>query len=251
VEVVDGVGSGDAPAPHLQPVRTGEVFDSVGEDDTRAPHRPPAREVEVPAEAMEWWTEWGGAEVEEVLASGAVVLLDAQWLIELARSGGVLKPRQALPKEAFLSLSEIKAAMYVRVVPFLLPQQSLAVVCISHCWYQANHPDPHGHNLRLVARALQARLEFLKGWGNRAPRLAVFYDFCSTHQKLPRPRRRAAGHHLSANFSYRRQAGRRRSGPLRPGERRGLQACARQPRRFLLAPQDASLHADRLPARLL
>ena len=65
----------DTRAPHLPTAREVEVPHAT---DTRAPHLPTAREVEVPAEAMELWVEWGGAEVEAVLASGAVILLDAR-----------------------------------------------------------------------------------------------------------------------------------------------------------------------------
>ena len=78
-------------------------------------------------------------------------------------------------------MSEVKAATYVDASN-PLDDQSLPVVCISHCWLQNNHPDPHGYNLQLVARALEARLEFLCMLGYRDPRLAVFYDFCSIHQ---------------------------------------------------------------------
>ena len=168
----------DTRAPHLPTAREVEVPHAT---DTRAPHLPTARKVEVPAEAMELWVEWGGAEVEAVLASGAVMLLDARWLIAQAKSGFVLKPRQALPDEAFLSLSEVQAATYVSAY-WEKDKQSLPVVSISHCWLQPNHPDPHGYNLRLVARALESRLEYLVYYGYRDPRLAVFYDFSSIHQ---------------------------------------------------------------------
>ena len=47
--------------------------------------------------------------METVLSSGAVQLLDSDWLIRLSEAGGVLAPRQALPPEAFLSLDEVKA----------------------------------------------------------------------------------------------------------------------------------------------
>ena len=86
--------------------------------------------------------------------------------------------------EAFLSLSEVQAATYVDA-SCNLDKQSLPVVCISHCWLQADHPDPHGYNLRLVARALEARLKYLvKALGYHDPRLAVFYDFCLIHQNF-------------------------------------------------------------------
>eukprot|EP00962_Isochrysis_galbana_P029600 scaffold9486_cov90-Isochrysis_galbana.AAC.2 len=114
------------------------------------------------------WKERGGPELEAVVASGAVALLSAKWVVALAKGeGGVLQPRQALPDEAFLSLSQVQQAT----------TYDLPVVCISHCWLQPDHPDPRGHNLRVVARALEAVLESHGG------DVAVFFDFCSMHQK--------------------------------------------------------------------
>ena len=132
------------------------------------PHQPPARNVPI-RERWRWETH-GGGEIESVLSSGAIALLDAQWIINLADSGGVLKPRQALPDEAFLSLSEVQAATCANA-------SSLPIVCISHCWLQPDHPDPRGHNLRIVARTLKSLLAAEKG-----RRHAVFYDFCCIHQ---------------------------------------------------------------------
>jgi len=125
----------------------------------------PAREVAVDANAMAKWKELGGTELEAALASGAILLLDAKWVIALAARGGVLWPRQALPDEAFLSLSEVQAST----------GNHLSVVCISHCWLQPDHPDPHGHNLRAVARALKALT-------SEGKRVGVFFDFCSIYQ---------------------------------------------------------------------
>ena len=56
------------------------------------------------------WRTKGGADLEPVLASGAVALLDAQWIISHAEAGGVLNHRQALPEEAFLSLADLVEA---------------------------------------------------------------------------------------------------------------------------------------------
>lgn len=131
-------------------------------------HQPPAREVPV---GEKWrWETYGGGEIEAVLSSGAIVLLDAQWVVDLAESGGMLRPRQALPDEAFLSLSEVQAATSAHA-------SALPIISISHCWLQPDHPDPRGHNLRVIARALKS---LLTAEGGR--RHAVFYDFCCIHQ---------------------------------------------------------------------
>jgi len=145
----------------------------------RPPHLPPAREVKVDEEKMVKWKKRGGTELEAVLKTGAVALLDAEWVIACAASGGVLLPRQALPDEAFLSISEVQART---------GNCDLSVVCVSHCWLQPNHPDPRGYNLRAVARALAS----LTSGGKR---FGVFLDFCSIHQNC-RDGRRAARHRL-------------------------------------------------------
>ena len=54
----------------------------------------------------EQWCELRGDALEPVLASGAVALLDAQWIISHAEASGVLSHRQTLPEEAFLSLAD-------------------------------------------------------------------------------------------------------------------------------------------------
>jgi len=125
-----------------------------------------ASKVAVGEERMTRWKERGGAELEAALASGDIALLDSRWMIDLAARGGVLKPRQALPVEAFLTLSEIQAST---------PALDLPVVCVSYCWLQSDQPDPHGHSLRAVARALG----YLTAKGER---VGVFIDFCSIHQ---------------------------------------------------------------------
>jgi len=132
----------------------------------RPPHLPPAREVKVDEDKMAMWKRFGGTELEAVLKSGAVALLDAKWVIARAASGGVLLPRQALSDEAFLSLTEIQA----RTSNF-----DLSVVCVSHCWLQPDHPDPRGCNLRAVARALASLT-------SKGEPTGVFLDFCSIHQ---------------------------------------------------------------------
>ncbi|CAK0795654.1 unnamed protein product, partial [Prorocentrum cordatum] len=101
----------------------------------------------------ELWEKCGGLEFDSVLGRGAVVLMDAEWMVGRAGSGGVLEPRQALPPTAFMPHSAVKAT-----TPEFMFLPLLHIACISHCWLQANHPDPHGHNLRVLGRALQLLL---------------------------------------------------------------------------------------------
>ena len=131
------------------------------------------------------WEEYGGSEVEEVLGSGAVALLDAHYLVGLAKSGGVLTPRQHLEltaPEAFVTLAELKAATKGEA-------RFLRIVCVSHCWLQPDHPDPQSHNLKTLAKALQLLIED-EGTRERIAyggKWGVFIDFCALHQRCRGP----------------------------------------------------------------
>ena len=117
---------------------------------------------------LESWRVLRGGDLESVLASGAVAVLDAQWVIRHAEAGGVLNHRQALPKEAFLSFADlVEATTY----------GSLPVAALSYPWLTKDHPDPRGANLARVARALKALLSH-----PHISRLGVFWDFGSLHQ---------------------------------------------------------------------
>ncbi|EOD17292.1 hypothetical protein EMIHUDRAFT_118597 [Emiliania huxleyi CCMP1516] len=143
--------------------------------DTAAPTQPAAAlpsatDLGVSEEKLELWRKKGGGDLEPVLASGAVALLDAQWIISHAEAGGVLAHRQALPKEAFLSLADLVEATG--------KAGWLPVAALSYPWLTKDHPDPRGANLARVARALKALLSR----PDLIPRLGVFWDFGSLHQ---------------------------------------------------------------------
>ncbi|CAK0866673.1 unnamed protein product [Prorocentrum cordatum] len=153
-----------------------EASEAAG--DPGQPHLPELEEVEVTERQQELWEKFGGFELDPVLGSGAVVLVDAEWVVERAGSGGTLEPRQALSPTAFMPHSGVKAATEEGEFPMDFPL--LHIACVSHCWLQANHPDPHGHNLRILGRALQLLAD---GWfSNFTGRWAVFMDFICIHQ---------------------------------------------------------------------
>ena len=74
------------------------------------PHMPPSRGIKVPDAMRNEWERCGGTEIESVLRSGAVALLDARWVVALWENGGRISRRQELPDEAFLSVDEVIAA---------------------------------------------------------------------------------------------------------------------------------------------
>jgi hypothetical protein len=146
-----------------------EILEGRGEHEGPLPRR-----WAVSEENMQYWKEYGGPELEAAIMSGAIALLSAEYVVALAKlKGSVLQPRQALPDAVFLSLSQTQHIGAHRIV------------CISHCWLQPDHPDPHGHNLRVIARALEALLACLRAYLDyrSLPNVALFIDFCSMHQK--------------------------------------------------------------------
>ncbi|CAK0861626.1 unnamed protein product [Prorocentrum cordatum] len=143
-------------------------------DGAPQPHMPVLESVEVSDEAYSHWRANHGTEFDYVLQSGAIVLVDAEWMVERAESGGTLKPRQALPSAAFMPPTGVTAASGI------LDSDVLHMACVSHCWLQGNHPDPRGHNLRILGRALQLlSADYDRRFRGR---WAVFMDFCCIHQ---------------------------------------------------------------------
>ena len=123
------------------------------------------------------WEYLGGSELETLLQSGAIALLDAAWLVELAESGKRIERRQDLPKEAFLSLDDLKAAGSVR--------DGLPIAMLSYPWLSPSHPDPRRDTLLTLARVLAAFIDNV-GYGvAERRRWGVFWDFASLHQHPP------------------------------------------------------------------
>ena len=129
-------------------------------------HMPPTRSVVIGDLQAERWRSMGGTELDHLL-EGPIALLNAKWLIDRAAAGGVLLPRQLLPKEAFLTRDEVVAAT--------VRDESLPVIALSHPWLHPNHPDPYSENLERIAAVLRHFVDLCPVWG-------VFLDFCSLHQ---------------------------------------------------------------------
>lgn len=122
------------------------------------------------------WSSYHGTLLEPALTTHATLgaapirLVDARFLVRLKARGARLPRRQDIPDPAFLSLSDL------RRMPYGGQRGNLRLLCISHTWFQPDHPDPRGDNLGVLARVLEKFIAWEGGtW-------AVFLDFCSLHQ---------------------------------------------------------------------
>ncbi|MDC0525770.1 hypothetical protein OAO87_02130, partial [bacterium] len=130
------------------------------------------------------WRHLGGAELEPQLVdaelgAAPIRLVDARYLIALARDGGRLGRRQDLPESAFVPLETLRRLK-------IGSSNSLRIIVVSHAWLTPWHPDPHGNNLRLLAIALRMMVDDRHDGADAPDELqtyAVMIDFCSAHQK--------------------------------------------------------------------
>eukprot|EP00523_Entomoneis_sp_CCMP467_P011173 CAMPEP_0168728294 /NCGR_PEP_ID=MMETSP0724-20121128/5610_1 /TAXON_ID=265536 /ORGANISM="Amphiprora sp., Strain CCMP467" /LENGTH=650 /DNA_ID=CAMNT_0008775135 /DNA_START=255 /DNA_END=2205 /DNA_ORIENTATION=+ len=171
---------------------------------------------------QELWSDRGGRVLEPALESGAVALLDSEWLCDYyyhqqerdknqrgtataaAAAAVPLPRRQDLPRKAFCSLHEIQQ----RTKRF-----HLGVILLSYPWLHRTHPDPRGYTLSLVVQALEQGLiqnqslakeveddddddsndDDKDNWED-SRKYAIFWDFASLHQH-PRTEEQTASFH--------------------------------------------------------
>ena len=128
------------------------------------------------------WIALRGTRFEERLmpddsGHSAVALVDARFLVELARTPkAILLRRQDIPPDAFVSLTDLASWAAQKQDKHKL----LRIVSVSYPWLQPDHPDPHGYHLGLVGQYCEAMLGDMDFQGCR---VAVFWDFCSLYQK--------------------------------------------------------------------
>ena len=109
------------------------------------------------------------------LLTGHVRLVKSSWLIAYSKAKGILPRRQELPKDAFISVDELKSMYGEGNKDGVLP-----MIAISFCWLTPPHPDPRGEQLALVAGVLEREQkkynqenESFKGF----PEMGVFWDW--------------------------------------------------------------------------
>lgn len=164
----------------------------------------------------EAWRKKGGEELERALHSGAIALLDAQWIVNFVRrnENAILPCRQELPTEAFLCCDALIRSTSSNGIDDDEDEQEedwfdndrpkgegIHIIVLSYMWLHPRHPDPKGTTLKLLARWCQKKLE--SSWmsmkvdmaGNKdillpanyiscgnIPRWGVFWDFASLYQ---------------------------------------------------------------------
>ena len=78
------------------------------------------------------WERKLGHALEGPLQSGAIALLDAAYVVKLAKKRQAIQPRQLLPAKAFISLDEIRAQDAYA--------EGLRIICVSYPWLQVTAP---------------------------------------------------------------------------------------------------------------
>jgi len=158
----------DRPAPHNVP---GQV--KTGTADSNSPAEPPAQQsaqYSSPENQPSKWDEMGASSLKEALRD--TTLVDADYLVGLADSGGTLPRCQDVPLEAVVTLTEMEAWG---------EEYTVAVLVVSYPWLDRNHPDPHGEQLRKLAFVLKAFAEKAREY--KGCRVGVFWDYPSLPQK--------------------------------------------------------------------
>ena len=100
---------------------------------------------------------------------GAIALLSGRYLITLHQRGGQLQRRQDLPPEAFFSIKKLR-----RLVAALGQEWGRLFVAISYRWLTADHPDPDGFHLAIIARVAELYLKPEHMHGHRSPLVEAF-----------------------------------------------------------------------------
>lgn len=120
--------------------------------------------------------------IEEALTSGEAVLLQAHWLLELGKNGGVLPKRRDLPEKATWP-----PELIMKMVNEQKSRQSKAagalIVAVSCFWQTLEHPDPHGRQLQALCHTLERRLGNNRKNDRLVADIAIFWDFASLSQE--------------------------------------------------------------------
>lgn len=152
---------------------------------------------EVKALVGDRWKKYGGHVVEEMLEH--TPLITAQYLIALAKSGGIMPRAQEAPPAARITKKNMWRLQYSGI--YRLP-----VLVLSYPWADPFHPDRAGHLLQQLLPILETVLETAQdetttghgtsGRGNKYQTVGVFLDYTALAQE-PRVEEDAAAFRTS------------------------------------------------------
>jgi len=113
------------------------------------------------------------------LLSGAVCLLKGSYLLQLLSCGEKVPWRQDIPVDGFWPAKEAlsRISQSDGLSPFLL--------ALSYRWLDPVHPDASCHHMKILSRAVHLAMNKL------GCDIALFWDFCSLHQKDRTPEEKA------------------------------------------------------------
>lgn len=137
-------------------------------------------ELDRPSKYLELDTFWS------MLDDRDVVLIRGTWLLEQAKSKNKQLPsRGHLPQRAMVLGEHLQKLK--RVASTLSQWGIPAIVSISHCWLDQNHPDPSGLLLQEIANIIEPYLDWLESMSRWCPDLkgfegAFFFAWCSLYQ---------------------------------------------------------------------
>jgi len=110
--------------------------------------------------------------IKDALATGAVALVRAAWLLELSNGEGRLPRRQDMPEEAFWNPNDLFDGVQLRT--------GHEIAAVSYCWHTREHPDPTGAQLKTLCHVIKSWNQ--TKFGLLVTRIAVFIDWCSIVQ---------------------------------------------------------------------
>lgn len=117
------------------------------------------------------WLKFGGRVIETLLETACLV--DARYLVALAKAGGVLPRCQELPPSARITLANVWQLRRWNYA------YSLPVIVLSYPWLDRDHPDQRGELLRTIAPVLQT---VVAAAGDGHCTVGVMIDWCSLPQ---------------------------------------------------------------------
>ena len=102
---------------------------------------------------------WQLKAIYDATENDAIAWVSVGYLMSIADAGGVLQRRQDIPRDAFLTVEEVKnQALYV----------------LQYRWLSQTHPDPEGFYLKQLVEVLKKE--------KAHPRDGVFWEFASLYQ---------------------------------------------------------------------